>query len=100
MASFLVERFWPGVTRADVEVATAALRAGGVEVIETILAAPDEVCLWYVEAASAGAVTEAFEAAAVTLDRLTIATRLEPPAIRATDGPAERRPTRRDQSDA
>jgi hypothetical protein len=76
MASFLVERFWPGLTRDAAESATGALRASGVTVVETIVASPDEVCLWYVEAANAEAVATAFGAAAVPFDRLTAATRI------------------------
>ncbi len=52
MATFLVERFWPGLTSAAAEVATAALVRAGAVVVETIVASSDEVCLWYVEAAS------------------------------------------------
>jgi hypothetical protein len=76
MARFLVERYWPGVTPDGVEVATGELRARGLDIVETILAAPDEVCLWYVEAASAAVVTAGFGAANVPVDRLTAATRI------------------------
>ncbi len=76
MASFLVERFWPGVTFDAAEAATKALLACGAAVIETIVAPPDEVCLWYVEAATAETVTTAFGAAAIPFDRLTPATRI------------------------
>ena len=75
MASFLVERFWPGMTSAAAEAATALLVAGGVDVIETIVAAPDEVCLWYVEAASASTLAETFLAANVAFDRVSEAHR-------------------------
>lgn len=77
MATFLAERFWPGVTPAAVTAATAELRACGLLVVETLLASPDEVCIWYVEAASAETVTTAFAAAAVPLDRLSPASRIE-----------------------
>ena len=76
MASFLVERFWPGLTRDAAESATGALRASGVTVVETIVASPDEVCMWYVEAAGAETVATAFAAAAVPFDRLTAAPRI------------------------
>lgn len=77
MATFLVERFWPGVTPDAVTAATAALRARGVHVVETILASPDEVCIWYVDAVSAETVTTDFAAAAVSFDRLSAASRVE-----------------------
>ncbi len=76
MASFLVERFWPGVTFDLAGAATEALMACGAAVVETIVASPDEVCLWYVEAGSAESVATAFAAAAVPFDRLTAATRI------------------------
>jgi hypothetical protein len=76
MASFLVERFWPGMTRHAAKVATEALLASGLAVLETIVASPDEVCLWYVEAVNAETVATAFAAAAVPVDRLTVATRI------------------------
>jgi hypothetical protein len=76
MATFLVERFWPGLTSAAAEVATAALVRAGAVVVETILASSDEVCLWYVEADSISEVTAVFAAAAVPVDRIAPATRL------------------------
>lgn len=65
MATFLVERFWPGLTAAGAELATAALVGAGAAVVETIVASSDEVCLWYVEAVSTAEVMAAFAAAAV-----------------------------------
>jgi hypothetical protein len=76
MATFLVERFWPGLTSAAAEAASAALVRAGAVVLETIVASSDEVCLWYVEAASTADVTAAFGAADVPLDRIGPATRL------------------------
>jgi hypothetical protein len=76
MAGFLVERYWPGVTRDTADAATAALRAGGLVVLEMIVAAADEVCLWYVQAPSAAHVTAGFGAASIPFDRLTAATRV------------------------
>lgn len=78
MATFLAERYWPGVTAAAATVTTATLRASGVEVVETIVVSQDEVCLWYLVAASAEKVTLAFAAAAVPVDRIGPATRIEP----------------------
>jgi len=49
MATFLVERFWPGLTSAAAEDATAALVRAGAVVVETIVASSDAVCLWYVD---------------------------------------------------
>ena len=62
MATFLVERFWPGLDAAAAEVATTALIGAGAVVVETILASADEVCLWYVEAESSSDVTAVFAA--------------------------------------
>jgi hypothetical protein len=76
MATFLVERFWPGLTSAAAEDATAALVRAGAVVVETIVASSDEVCLWYVDAPSTSDVTAAFAAAAVPVDRVGPATRL------------------------
>jgi hypothetical protein len=76
MATFLVERFWPGLTSAAAEAATATLVRAGAVVVETIVASADEVCLWYVEAASPSEAKAAFAAAAVPVDRIAPATRL------------------------
>jgi hypothetical protein len=76
MATFLVERFWPGLTEAAAETATAALARAGAVVVETIVADTDEVCLWYVEAPTTAQVVDAFQVAAVPIDRIGPATRL------------------------
>ena len=76
MATFLVERFWPGLTPPAAEVATASLVRAGAVVVETIVASSDEVCLWYVEAESSSEVAAVFAAAAVPVDRIGPATRL------------------------
>ncbi len=113
MATFLVERYWPGVTiaaaravsvavvtgaggttvpdadRAQGAAGAAGVAAKSVRVVETILAASDEVCFWYVEAASVAAVETAFATAAIPIDRITRATALQS-GPRAAGGPAER----------
>ncbi|HEY7523093.1 MAG TPA: hypothetical protein VH720_05470 [Candidatus Limnocylindrales bacterium] len=76
MATFLVERFWPGLTAAGAETATTALARAGAVIVETIVADTDEVCLWYVEAAATSDVVAAFRDAAVPIDRIGPATRL------------------------
>ena len=76
MATFLVERFWPSLTAGAAETATATLLASGVNVVETIIAAKDEVCLWYVEADSEAHVAATFRQAVVPFDRVSAATRL------------------------
>lgn len=78
MATFLVERYWPGVTIEAARAVSEALSPAA-RVVETILAASDEVCFWYVEAASPAAVETAFAAAAIPIDRVTEATALEAP---------------------
>lgn len=112
MATFLVERYWPGVTmaaaravseavvtgadgttvpeadgaeEADGAAGAAGVAANRVRVVETILAASDEVCFWYVEAASVAAVEAAFATAAIPIDRITRATALESGPRAATD---------------
>jgi len=42
-------------------------------VVQTIVTATDEVCMWYVEAASAGDVRAAFDAVAAPIDRISAA---------------------------
>ena len=80
MATFLVERYWPGVTAAAAQAVTASLgrKSGGdgIVVVETIVAASDEVCFWYIEAATDGEITSAFQAAGIPIDRIGPATAL------------------------
>ncbi len=70
MATFLVERYWPGVTTVAAEAVTASLTGRGMEIVETIVTGSDEVCFWYVEAASVRAVRAAFAAASIPIDRI------------------------------
>ncbi len=65
-----------GAEGADGAAGAAGVAANGVRVVETILAASDEVCFWYVEAASVAAVEAAFATAAIPIDRITRATAL------------------------
>jgi hypothetical protein len=140
MATFLVERYWPGITPAAAEAATAKLgrdgnatvasaettESGGpsggpsggrsgspsggrrsttvdaapspsspssngrMVVVETIVAAADEVCFWYVEAATEREITSAFRAAGIPIDRIGPATALPdlPRASRHANPPA------------
>ena len=83
MATFLVERYWPGVTPAAAEAATAALPG----VVATIVTAADEVCFWYVEADSVAAAKGAFAAAAIPIDRISTATALPSSASQGPDAP-------------
>lgn len=76
MATYLVERYWPGIDPAGAQAETERLTAAGVRVVETIVASADEVCYWYVAGASAAAVEGAFAAAGVRFDRLAAATQL------------------------
>jgi hypothetical protein len=76
MATFLVERYWPGLIQADAAAATARLTASGLHVAETIVAATDEVCFWTVEAASPGDVRVAFATAGIPVDRISAASTL------------------------
>jgi len=79
MATYLVERYWPGVDPAGAQAETARLTAAGVRVVETIVASVDEVCFWYVAGASATAVEQAFAACGVRFDRVAAATQLPRP---------------------
>ena len=90
MATFLVERYWPGVTPAAAEAATAALPG----VVATIVTAADEVCFWYVEADSAAAAEAAFAAAAIPIDRISTATALPSSAAHGPAGPGRPDATR------
>ena len=76
MATFLVERYWPGVTAVAAQAVTASLGGPDMLVVETIVTGPDEVCFWYVEAASEKAVTGAFDSVGVPIDRISPATAL------------------------
>lgn len=94
MATFLVERYWPGVTmegaRAVSEAVSAAAALAGAataRVVETILAPSDEVCFWYVEAASTAAVEAAFAAAAIPIDRVTEATAFDATPLKGRTRP-------------
>ena len=76
MATFLVERYWPGVTAAAAQAVTAALGGPDMLVVETIVTGPDEVCFWYVEADSQDEIAGAFKCAGVPIDRISPATAL------------------------
>ncbi len=76
MATFLVERYWPGVTAVAAQAVTASLGGPDMLVVETIVTGPDEVCFWYVEAASEDEITDAFESIGVPIDRISPATAL------------------------
>ena len=86
MATFLVERYGPGVTAVAAQAVTALLGGPHMLVVETIVAGSDEVCFWYVEAASERRIADAFESVGVPIDRISPATAL-PDALDA------RRPT-------
>ena len=82
MATFLVERYWPGVTAVAAQAVTASLGGPGMLVVETIVTDADEVCFWYVEAASENEIADAFESVDVPIDRISPATAL-PDAVDA-----------------
>jgi hypothetical protein len=78
VATFLAERYWPGVTPAAAGLETARLRDAGATILETIVADRDEVCFWYVEAASPTEATATFALANVAIDRIGPARRVAP----------------------
>jgi uncharacterized protein YodC (DUF2158 family) len=83
VATFLVERYWPGVTAVAAQAVTASLGGPDMLVVETIVTGPDEVCFWYVEAASESEVHAAFRLAGIPIDRIGRATVLpDPPSAR------------------
>ena len=93
VATFLAERYWPGVTPASAADATARLQASGADVVETVVAEADEVCYWYIEAESAAAVGGLFEAAAVTVDRIGTVQRVAADGQPVSLGTGRRRQT-------
>ena len=76
MATFLAERYWPGVTPTAAGRETARLRDAGARILDTIVADGDEVCFWYIEAGSAAEVSAVFSTAAVAVDRIGPARRV------------------------
>ncbi len=82
MGGFIVERYWPGVTEADVRLAAAALRAAGgpdIRYLGSILMPGDEVVLFRFDAASARQVAASSERAGLRCDRVVPAVFLDPP---------------------
>ena len=86
MATFLVERYWPGVTAVAAEAVTASLAGRGIRVLETIVTGSDEVCFWYVEAGSAAEVAGSFRSATIPIDRISPATAVPSGRDRAAPG--------------
>lgn len=76
MATYLVERYWPGLDPAAAQIETDRLLAAGVRIVETIVASSDEVCYWYVSGASARDVEVAFASVGVAIDRIADASAL------------------------
>lgn len=74
MAAFLVERYWPGLTAEAVAAVGSVLAVVGAHrgavIVETVVSAKDEVCLWFVEAETQDAVEGSFAAAGVPVDRI------------------------------
>jgi hypothetical protein len=82
MGGFIVERYWPGVTEADVRQAAAGLRAAaGAEVryLGSILMPGDDVALFRFDAPSALHVAASAERAGLRCDRLAPAVFLDGP---------------------
>ncbi len=75
MADFLVERYWPGVTAADVRRLGDQLGALGGEVsyVGAALVPADEVAFFAFHAPDSARVREAVEAAGLRCDRVVAA---------------------------
>jgi hypothetical protein len=73
--SFVVERFWPGVTTpaaaADLGRLGPARTTGAIRIVGSILVPKDEVVLSLIEAPSADAIEVLFRDAGVSFDRVT-----------------------------
>jgi hypothetical protein len=73
--SFVVERFWPGVTAsaavADLDRLRPAPATGGIRIVGSVLVPEDEVVLSLVEAPSADSIAVLFRGAGVSFDRVT-----------------------------
>ena len=79
IATFLVERYWPGVTveqftdaATRLDEAVTRLREGGtaIRTVSSTLVPVDEAAYWVVEAASADLVEVAFRQADVSVERI------------------------------
>jgi hypothetical protein len=82
MGGFIVERYWPGVTEADVRQAAARVRASagaGVRYLGSILMTGDEVVLFRFDAPGAPQVAASAERAGLRCDRLVPAVFLDGP---------------------
>lgn len=84
-ARFLVECFWPGVTRELVEAANARARAAALQgdslrFLGSLLVLGDEVVLFEFSAASSEEVVRASRQAALPFDRIAESLWLEPGA--------------------
>lgn len=81
MGGFIVERYWPGVTEADVRLVGAVLRQVGgptVTYLGSILIPGDEVVLCRFEAATPAQVKAVSELAGLRCDRLVAAVFVDP----------------------
>jgi hypothetical protein len=89
MGGFIVERYWPGVTEADVRQAAAALRAAAgtdVRYLGSILMPGDEVVLFRFDALGGPQVAASAERAGLRCDRLVPAVFLDGPDVRDQGG--------------
>jgi hypothetical protein len=82
MSGFIVERYWPGVTEADVRQAAAALQAAAgpdVRYLGAVLMPGDEVVLFRFDALTAPHVAASAGQAGLRCDRLVPAVFLDGP---------------------
>ena len=70
MATFLVERYGPGVSPAAARSLESVIAGIGARIIQAIETEADQVSFWYVEAGSSAEVVDAFRSADVPIDRI------------------------------
>lgn len=87
VATFLVERYWPGVTveafaeaTRRVDKSVERLRADGASIrtVASTLVVADEVAYWVIDATSLDLVTLAFEQAGIPVERVVEAVDVRP----------------------
>jgi hypothetical protein len=99
VATFLVERYWPGVTLGAFTAAAGRVRdnedrlrreGAAIRSVAATLVPSDDAVYWIVDAASADLIETAWERAGVGLDRIVAAIELRPARELRAVGPGRR----------